>query len=457
MSEKTKIVVIGAGPGGYVAAIKAAQLGADVTIIDKNKLGGTCLNVGCIPTKSLLHTGKIYRQLAKDNRLGIKTDNLYFDWEQIQKNKEATVDRLVMGVEMLLRKNKVKIIKGTARIAGKEVVVDTLDEKISFDKLILATGSKAFFPDIDGFNEDCLGSTDALALNEVPESLVIVGGGVIAFEFANIFNNFGSKVTMLKRSPIFLPTMDNELATDLKNELVKDGISINVNSFVEKIEKDGASNLVYANINGKSELIKADKILIAAGRISVYDEDNLSENGIKTQNGKILVDDNLLTTNKDIYAIGDAVTFNMLAHVASAMGETAAANAMGANIIFDDKSAAQCVYTNLEYASVGYTEEYLIENNISYKKGIFPMIANAKSLIENGGKGKIKILIAEDDKVLGVHILAAHATELIAEASLMLDVDANFDQVVNTIHAHPTISEAMREAMLATKNMTINI
>lgn len=462
--EKVKVVVLGAGPGGYVAAIRAAQLGAEVTIIEKDKVGGTCLNVGCIPTKALLHSGELYRSILKDTKAnGISVGDVSFDWKGVLANKNKVVKRLVTGVQGLLKKNKVKLVQGLGRpVDGKKVLVEKEDgsqEEVAYDKLILATGSRPSIPPIPGVqdNEDCIDSTGALEIEQVPEKLVVVGGGVIGIELANTFANFGSEVTVLEAMPKILPMMDEDQSKQLANYLKEDGITIHTDAKVLEVKKEGGKNLVLVDLEGKEESFEADKVLVAVGRRTETEALHLDEAGLENDRGRITINEYLETSLPDVYAVGDCVGQIMLAHVASTMGEIAAENAMGAKKAFSEKTNPSGVYTNPEIAGVGFTEDKLKEKGVDYNVGIFPFAANGKALIKNGGKGEVKIFTSKEyGEVLGVHIIGPQATDLIAEAALMLGLEATAEDVNEVIHAHPTLAEALHEAMLATEGRAIH-
>ena len=460
-----KIVVLGGGPGGYVAAIRAAQLGAEVTLIEKDKVGGTCLNVGCVPTKALLHAGEMYRQMKHDAAdYGVFAKDLSFDWTKVIGKKDAVVKRLVGGVSGLLKKNKVKVIQGTGKLGnGKTVTVtgpDGASQSVAYDKLIIATGSLPVMPPIPGVkdNADCIDSTGALALDKLPGEVLVIGGGVIGIEFANAFANFGSKVTVIEMTSKILPLMDEQLSKDLRKLLEKEGIVIHTDAKVLGVEKKGGKSAVNVEMNGKTEVFTADKVLVAVGRRTDTADLGLDAQGVKNDRGRITVDDHMQTSKPDVYAIGDCVGQVMLAHVASAMGEVAAEHAMGHQARYDGRTNASCVYTTPEFAGTGFTEEELKAQKVDYQVGLFPLVGNAKTLIENGGVGQIKVLCGKEyGEILGVHILGPRATDLIAEAALMIGMEATVDEVIATIHAHPTVSEAVREATLATQKRAIHM
>ncbi|APH22586.1 TPA: dihydrolipoyl dehydrogenase [Clostridium botulinum] len=459
-----KLVVIGGGPGGYVAAIRGAQLGAEVTLIEKEKLGGTCLNIGCIPTKVLLHSSELLNEIKEARTLGIEVNNeVKINWTQLQNRKNTVVNTLVSGVSSLLEHNKVKVINGTAAFEGKSSIKVRKDQgesgNIQFDNVIISSGSVPFIPPIEGRElEGVIDSTGALSLDSIPKSMVIIGGGVIGIEFANIFNSLGCKVTVIEMLPYILPPVDREISEILKEKLKKDGIDIYNNCKVTKIENNNENlNVSFEEDNDKLN-IEAQKVLIAVGRRANIGNLNLESTGVSTEKGCILVNDNMETNIKGIYAIGDCTGKNMLAHVASDQGIIAVENIMGKNKKMDYKTVPACVYTKPELASVGLTEEQAKQKGVDYKVGKFPLIYNGKSLIMNDTEGFIKIIADKKyEEILGVHILGPRATDLITEAALALRLEATLEEIITTVHAHPTIGEAMKEAALAVNKEAIHM
>ncbi|EPY2276230.1 dihydrolipoyl dehydrogenase [Clostridium sporogenes] len=459
-----KLVVIGGGPGGYVAAIRGAQLGAEVTLIEKEKLGGTCLNVGCIPTKVLLHSSELLNKVKEAKALGIEVnEEVKVNWPQLQNRKNTVVNTLVSGISSLLEHNKVKVINGTAAFEGKSSIKVTKDqgesENIQFDNVIISSGSVPFIPPIEGRElEGVIDSTGALSLDSIPKSMVIIGGGVIGIEFANIFNSLGCKVTVIEMLPFILPPVDREISEILKEKLKKDGIDIYNNCKVTKIENNNENLKVSFEEDNSKLNIEAQKVLIAVGRRANISNLNLESTGVSIEKGYISVNDNMETNIKGIYAIGDCTGKNMLAHVASDQGVIAVENIMGENKKMDYKTVPACVYTKPELACVGLTEEQAKEKGIDYKVGKFPLIANGKSLIMNDTEGLIKIIADKKyEEVLGVHILGPRATDLITEAALALRLEATLEEIITTVHAHPTIGEAMKEAALAVNKEAIHM
>ena len=460
----TSVVVVGGGPGGYVAAIRAAQLGGKVTLIEKNKLGGTCLNVGCIPTKVLLHAAEALTEAKHMDNLGIQVSVNGIDWKAVQSRKEAVTNQLVNGVTGLMKANKIRVIEGTASFASKtalEVVKkDGTKENVPFDKVILATGSVPAVPPIPGVKENaaCVDSTGALAFDHVPETLLVIGGGVIGMELATAYSRFGAKVTVVEAMPKLLPMMDGELTAMLRKKMEASGVTILTEAKVQSVEAAPAGAKVQVEVGGKVESFEAEKVLVAVGPRTDTEALGLDKVGIAHDRGRITVNDKMETNVPNIYAIGDCLGKVMLAHVASAQGEVAAENALGEAAVYDGKTNPSCVYTDPEFAGVGLTEEKAKEEGIAYQVGKFPLMANGKALIMNGGEGMIKFIIGKEyGEVLGVHILGPRATDLIGECALAIGMEATVDEIYATIHAHPTVTEAVREAALAATKRAIHI
>ena len=460
----TSVVVVGGGPGGYVAAIRAAQLGGKVTLIEKNKLGGTCLNVGCIPTKVLLHAAEALTEAKHMDNLGIQVSVNGIDWKAVQSRKEAVTNQLVSGVTGLMKANKIRVIEGTASFASKtalEVVKkDGTKENVPFDKVILATGSVPAVPPIPGVKENaaCVDSTGALAFDHVPETLLVIGGGVIGMELATAYSRFGAKVTVVEAMPKLLPMMDGELTAMLRKKMEASGVTILTEAKVQSVEAAPVGAKEQVEVGGKVESFEAEKVLVAVGRRTDTEALGLDKVGIAHDRGRITVNDKMETNVPNIYAIGDCLGKVMLAHVASAQGEVAAENALGETAVYDGKTNPSCVYTDPEFAGVGLTEEKAKEEGIPYQVGKFPLMANGKALIMNGGEGMIKFIIGKEySEVLGVHILGPRATDLIGECALAIGMEATVDEIYATIHAHPTVTEAVREAALAATKRAIHI
>lgn len=461
---KTSLVVIGGGPGGYVAAIRGAQLGAEVTLVEKNKLGGTCLNVGCIPTKVILHSAEVLSEAKNAQELGIKLSVEGFDWAKVQSRKESITSQLVGGVTGLMKANKIKVINGVAEFSGKRTLTvtkkDGTKETLNPDKIIIAAGSVPAIPPIPGVkeNDNCVDSTGALAFKEVPKTLLVIGGGVIGIELATAYSQFGTQVTVVEAMPKLLPMMDGELTATLRKKMEKSGIKILTEAKVLSVEKAAAGAKINVEIKGAVQSFEAEKVLVAVGRRTDTEALKLDAAQIANDRGRITVNDKMETNVAGVYAIGDCLGKVMLAHVASAQGEIAAENALGECAVYDGKTNPSCVYTNPEFAGVGLTEEKAKELGIDYVVGKFPLVANGKALIMNGGEGMIKFILGKEYKeVLGVHILGPRATDLIGECALAIGMEATVEDIIATIHAHPTVTEAVRESALAAEKRAIHV
>lgn len=457
-----KIMVIGGGPGGYVAAIRAAQLGGEVILIEKDRIGGTCLNVGCIPTKALLHTAEIYEEAVHGADYGVIA-NVRLDFAKAQERKTAVTNQLVSGVEGLLAVNKVKVISGVASFISNDTIevkaANGGTETIKADRFIIATGSVPVKPPLPGIeSKQCIDSTGALNLQEVPKTMVVIGGGVIGVEIATLYSTLGCKVIIIEMQNEILPMMDGELTRIIRSKLALKGVDIYTGAKVTGIKDEGAEAKVAVQMSdGRSSVFSCEKVLISVGRKTNTDALALDRAGIINDRGRITVNDKMETNVKGIYAIGDCTGKGMLAHIASAQGEVAAENSLGHESVFDIRTNPSCVYTNPEFASVGLTEEMAKEQGLDYLVGKFPLSANGRSLIM-GGDGIIKFIVGKEYKeILGVHILGPRATDLIAECALAIQMEGTIDEIIATIHAHPTISEAVREAALSVEKRAIHM
>jgi len=457
------ILIIGGGPGGYVAAIRGAQLGANVTLIEKKYIGGTCLNVGCVPTKVLLNTVDLYDTLIRDgSTLGLEHNGLSVNWLKLQERKKNIVSNLVGGVEKLLEANKVKVLRGTGKLIGKHTaevtLVDGNVEAVSFDKAILATGSKATIVPIPGIEkENILTSDEILSLEKLPESLCIVGGGVIGSEFASVFSRLGVDVTIVEILPRIVATMDQSLTDFLDYSLKESGVDIKTETKVVKF--DGSDDYVTIHVESSEgrRVINAEKVLLSIGRRPMVKNLGLETLGIKEEHG-IVINERMETSVEDIYAIGDCTGGVMLAHVASAQGIAAVENIMHMKTKMDFKTIPYCVYAKPELASVGMTEDEAKEKNIDYKIGTFPLSSSGKAMILNETEGLVKFIVDKNtEEILGLHMVGPKATELIVEGALALRLEATVDEIVTTIHAHPTVSEAIQEAAHDVFNQGIHL
>jgi len=459
-ASKINLVVIGGGPGGYPAAIRAAQIGAQVTIIENRDMGGTCLNRGCIPTKALLQSARFLTQMKTAQAFGVVTGEVKCDFAKAMQQKTKTVRRLVVGVGSLLKSNAVKIIKGTATLADAQtVVVKETNEQIKADRLVIATGSVPSKPSIDGIDQPgVINTDDALELKELPKSIIILGSHIFGVEFAQIFHAMGSQVTIVESGPQILADEDAELVKGFANQIIKDGITIITQAQVKKITaKKGEVSLTYADSGGDKEIV-AEKILCGNKQKPYVEGLGIEKLGIKTADGAIAVNDRMETSVSNVYAIGDVIGGLMYAHVATAEGECAAENALGMPKKMSYRAAPRCLYTTPELAGVGLTEKEAKAKHGQIKVGRFPLVASGRALTMGDTTGMVKV-IAEPKygEVVGVHMVGLQATELIAEAVLGIQMEATFEEFAHTIHAHPTLSEGLMEAALDVDGLAINM
>ncbi|HJB31061.1 MAG TPA: dihydrolipoyl dehydrogenase [Candidatus Oscillibacter excrementavium] len=464
--QKT-IIVIGGGPGGYVAAIRASQLGAKVTLVEREHIGGTCLNIGCIPTKCLLHSAELVSEIKDQGAdIGVKVSGVEVDFPQVIAHKNAISKQLTQGVAGLLKQNKVTRVDGEASFTGPKTLsvkkTDGSVEEMTADAIIVATGSVNSQPPIPGLKENpnCIDSTGALSLEKLPKSMVVIGGGVIGLELACAYAAFGTKITVVEALDHMLPMLDGDLTKIGVAHMKKMGMEFNLECPVQAVEASPVgAKVVCKNKAGETVSFEAEKVLVAIGRRANTASLNLEAAGLNNDRGRIIVNDKMETSVPGVYAIGDCVMgYAQLAHTASAMGEVAAENICGVEAHYDEKTNPTCVYMEPEAASVGLTEEQCKAKGIDYKVGKFPLVANGKSLIINGGEGLVKIIAdAKYEEVLGMHIIGPRATDLIAEGALALRLEATVDELISTIHSHPTVSESVRECALNVQKRAIHI
>ena len=441
------LIVIGAGPGGYVAAIRAAQLGGKVAIVEKDHLGGTCLNRGCIPTKALTASCELLRKLKEGKRFGINVENFSVDMAGVLAHKERTVNQLVKGIEFLFKKNNISVYKGSAKILNPETVeVSTTEgtEAISTKKILIATGSVALtFPQFNYDGERIVTSDEILNLTEIPASLLVVGGGVVGCEFASIFAELGSKVTVVDIMPRLIPNEDEELSQELERYFKRERIKIMTDKKIESIERveDG----VLAKL-ADGTTFEASMALLSLGRKPYIDGLGLEELGVIVERGGIVVNEYLETNIPNIYAIGDVTKQIMLAHYASAQGICAAENIMGERRAFSGEVVPNAIFTNPEIASVGLTEARASELGLNPKVGKFFFKGIGKAVTMNEQNGFVKVVTDSDTIVIGAQIIGPHASDLIHELAIALQNKLSIHAISTTIHAHPTLSEAVLEA-----------
>ncbi|MDP2270979.1 MAG: dihydrolipoyl dehydrogenase [Archangium sp.] len=457
MADTFDVVIIGSGPGGYVAAIRAGQLGLKTAIIEKDKrLGGTCLHRGCIPTKALLYTSELYSHILHAATFGINVSNPSLDWAQAQKHKQKIVDKGAGGVDFLMKKNKVTVFKGTGKIAGKgkvEVVLTEGGKKETLEtkNIIVATGSVVTtLPGITLDHKRILSSDSILELPVIPKSLIVLGAGAVGCEFASIFNHAGSQVTLIEFMPNVLPIEDIDISKELEKQLKRRKIDVLVGTKFESVETTATGVKVTATLpDGTKKTMEAEYFLSAVGRGPVTKDIGLEKTNIQLgPKGTITIDPMMRTTEPGVFAIGDVTPYPWLAHCASAQGIVASEFIAGKNprpLNYDRIPNATYCYP--EVASVGLTEKKAKERGFDVKTGIFPFSAVTKASISDEGIGMVKIVSDKKyDEVLGVHLIGPHATELLAEACVALQLETTTEELARTIHAHPTLSEVMHEA-----------
>lgn len=458
--KKYDIVIIGSGPGGYVAAIRAAQLGSKVLVIDKGKLGGACLNWGCIPTKAMLITAKHYKDILRSEDFGIvgvDTDKVKVDFPKLLKRKDKVVNRLVTGISALFKKNKVDFINGEAKKIGKNSL-EIDGDKIEFTNLILATGAKPQYGDIKGLDEfikeeKAISSKQVMDLEEIPEKLVVLGNNAYAVEFATLFNAIGSEVTLIHNGDRILPYDEKEAATTLERQLKKDGLKI-----VSKAEiKSFKDNSVVVEVKDKEKNFKADLFMPFLGlKANLEGLDNLDLD--LNDKGFIKTDERLQTNLKNVYAIGDVNGKYPLAHVASAEGIIAVENINGIDRKINYNLIPKGVYSFPEIASVGITEEEAKEKDLDYTVSKFPLQANGMAIAEDETVGFVK-LISDNEygEIIGAHIVAEKATDMISKLVAIMQIEGTVYDLAHTVHPHPTLSETIVEAAYGAVDKPIHI
>jgi dihydrolipoamide dehydrogenase len=457
MAQSFDVVVIGGGPGGYVAALRAAQLGASTAIVEKDRMGGTCLVRGCIPTKALLQSTELY-SLAKGGKpFGLVTDNVGFDWPTAQKRKTQVVDQLVKGVEGLLKAGGVTSLRGAARLAGKgQVAID--GESITAKDIVIATGSAVSRIPLKGA-ELTIDSDRILELKEIPARLAVIGGGVVGMEFAAMFAALGTKVTVLEMLPQVLPMVDADLVTAYAKHLTGLGGVIQTNAKVTEVVKSKGGLQVQFSAGGEGGSVGADQVLLAVGRSPYTEGLGAEEAGVTLERGRVVIDEHLRTTADHVWAIGDVIGGIMLAHVASYEGVCAVENIAGhGDRVPDYHAAPNCVYTDPEIAHVGLGEKEAKDKGIDVRVGRFPFAASGRALTLGQSEGFVKVIAdAGSGKLLGAHIIGPRATDLIAEATLAIQNGLTLEQLDLTIHAHPTLPESLMEAALAAQGRAIHV
>ncbi len=445
---KTKISILGGGPAGYVAAIRAAQLGADVVLIEEKELGGVCLNVGCIPTKALLKTADTNMIIKKSKEFGIESYIENINWKTAVDRKNRIVKNLNAGLAQLIKASGVTVIKGRGKVVSdRKIVVQTTDETINVicEKMILTTGTIPLIPNIKGIDLDgVMTSNDALNIDSLPESIVIIGAGVIGLEFATMFGLMGVKVTVIELCDSILPGIDSEIAAELHKIIKRQGISIKLSAAVTNIEKAEGGLAVTYTSSESTNTQNCEKVLVAVGR--KFNLAAIQGLPLQVDNGAIVVKDNMETNIEGIFAAGDITGGKLLAHLAFMEGKIAAENAMGINSKINQNAIPACIYTHPEVASVGITEEEAAAAGLSVKVGRFNFRNNGRTLTLGGREGFIKVIADQDNTIIGAHILGANASEMISELTLAITLKATANDLANMIHPHPTLNEAIWEA-----------
>ena len=466
MENNFDLIVIGGGPGGYVCAIRAAQLGLKTACVEsRGALGGTCLNVGCIPSKSLLNLSENFNKAKKDfNHLGIEIEGIKLNIDKMMSNKNKSIQVLTKGVEFLFKKNKVTYIKGKGVIFSKnDVVVYENNKKVNYKtkNIVIATGSEVSpLPGVQIDEKNIISSTGALSLNKVPKKLAVIGGGYIGLEMGSVWSRLGSEVTVIEYLDYITPGMDREISNEFKKILTKQGIKFKLSSKVNSVKNGNKKTLIdCTNIKTeKNEILEFDKVLVSVGRKPYTEGLNLSKVGIKKDSkGRIDVNEKLQTSIKNIYAIGDVIKGPMLAHKAEDEGIAVAEILAGQAGHVNYDVIPGVIYTSPEVATVGKTEEQLKDEKKSYKVGKFPFMANSRAKVNNETEGFVKILAdSKTDKVLGVHIIGPHCGDMIAEMALAMEFGASSEDIARTCHAHPTHTEAIKEAALSVDKRPIH-
>lgn len=474
MTINCDIAILGGGTGGYVAAIRAAQLGKEVVIIEQDKLGGTCLHRGCIPSKSLLRSAEVYALMQESEDYGIAADNITLQFAKVQARKQGIVDQLHQGVQYLMRKNKITIVQGKGRVIGPSifspqsgaVAVEYEDgemETVVSKNLIIATGSRPrALSGLEADGQLILNSDHALQLESLPESMLIVGGGVIGMEWASMLSDFGVQITVVEAAPQILPAEDAEVSRELRKLLEKRGVTIYTDATLLTDTYAPASNGQELSISIRHQeqehVLTVSKVLVSIGRQANAESIGLANTDVQIVNGFIKVNANMQTTESHIYAIGDVIGGLQLAHAASHEGIAAVNHICGEHVHYNPLQVSRCVYTRPEVASTGITEQEATAQGIDVKVGKFPFKAIGKALVYGESDGFVKVIADRNtDDLLGVQIIGPQATDLISEAALAQFLDATPWEVAQTVHAHPTLAEILGEAMLAVDGKAIGM
>ncbi len=472
MSQKYDVAILGGGPGGYVAAIRASQLGLKVALVENEKVGGTCLHQGCIPSKAMLRSAEVFKQTKEAATYGVQVEEPTIDFSNVQRRKDSIIQGLYTGVQSLMKKGKIDVYNGFGRLLGPSIfspLAGTVSVEYENGEentmivpkfVLLATGSRPRQLDhlkVDG--KHIITSEEALALEELPNSIMIVGGGVIGVEWASMLADFGVEVTIFETAPHILPTEDEDIAKEVERQLKNKGINIYTDAFVEgSTINDETTVSLNVTHEKKQQQFQAEKVLVSVGRIANIDSIGLNNTDIEVEHGFIRTNDYFQTKESHIYAIGDIVGEKQLAHVASREGVIAVehmANEQPEKLNYDQ--VPTCIYSNPEVASVGLTEKEAKEAGFNTAVGTFPFQANGKALVYGQAEGFTKIIANKDnDDLLGIHMVGPHVTELISEAGLAMVLDATPWELTQTVHPHPSLSEVVGEAALAVTNEHIH-
>jgi dihydrolipoamide dehydrogenase len=464
--EKFDIIVLGSGPGGYVTAIRASQLGLKTAIVEKESLGGVCLNWGCIPTKALLKSAQVFEYIKHSADYGIKVENFDKNFDDVVNRSRNVAKTMSKGVNFLMKKNKIKVFEGFGKLSeNKSISItkeDGSEDKIHGDKIIIATGARSReLPNLKQDGKNIIGYREAMTLEKQPKEIIIVGSGAIGIEFAFFYNSMGTKVTVVEYMNRIVPVEDIEISKELEKSLKKKGISILTSSEVKNatVNDDGNVDIVIESKNGELKTINSEIVLSAVGIKTNIENIGLEDLGIKTEKDKIIVDDFYMTKLKDYYAIGDVVKGQALAHVASAEGILCVEKIAGHDVNpLDYNNIPGCTYCSPEIASVGYTEEQAIENGYEIKVGKFPFSASGKAQASGKSDGFVKVIFdAKYGEWLGCHMIGEGVTDMIAEAVVGRKLETTGHEILKAVHPHPTMSEAVMEAVAAAYDEVIHL
>lgn len=464
------VIVLGSGPGGYPAAIRASQLGFKVAIIEKESLGGVCLNWGCIPTKALLKSAQVYDYMKHSADYGIKSSGVEHDFGAVVKRSRGVADKMSKGVQFLMKKNKIDVVMGNGIIAGKgKIEVTAADGKkqvVEGKYIVIATGARSRqLPNLPQDGKKIIGYREAMVLAQQPKSLIVVGSGAIGVEFADFYNSMGTKVTVVEFMPRIVPVEDEDISKELEKLLKKKGVTFLTSSEVTKVDTSGAGVKATVKTATGESVLEADIVLSAVGIAPNIENIGLAENGIKIDKGRVVVDSTLQTSVAGIYAIGDCTPGQSLAHVAAKEGITAVENIAYLEKKYHHKPEAMdynnipgCTYCSPEIASVGYTEKAAKEAGYEVKVGKFPFMASGKASAAGTTEGFVKVIFdAKYGEFLGAHMIGAGVTELIAEVVVARKLETTHHEILNAVHPHPTMSEGVKEAVAAAYGEAIDI